>query len=100
MFEAFQAAEIKKHWLCYHTQFFCDYDDKLIQENAKIFEKKLHILKKKQNFIIFLNNIFFNLLISEINVNIIFSVLSDDFWVNLDIEESFSASVKSFQDVQ
>src|SRR5438046_1845354 len=37
LFEAFQAAEIKKHQLCHHTQFLCDCDDKLIQESVKVF---------------------------------------------------------------
>src|SRR5204863_8158640 len=54
-----------------HQQFLKKYDDKLIQENAKIFEKKLHVLKKKQNFITFLSNNFFDLLVFEINVNTI-----------------------------
>ena len=79
LFEAFQAAEIKKHQLCCHAQFLHDCDDKLIQENVKVFEKELHILKKKQNSVAFLNNISFNLLISEINANTIFSALSDNF---------------------
>ena len=47
LFEAFQAAEIKKHQLCCHTQFFCNHDDKLIQENVKVFKKKLHVLKRE-----------------------------------------------------
>ena len=34
----------------------------------KVFKKKLHILKKKQNFIVFSNNNFFNSSILEINV--------------------------------
>ena len=71
--------EIKKHHLCHHAQFLCDCDDKLIQESVKVFEKKLYILKKKQKFAIFLNNNFFNLLIFKININIIFSMLSDNF---------------------
>ena len=79
MFEAFQAAETKKCWLHYHTQFLCNCDDKLIQESAEIFEKKLHVLKRKQNSVVFLSNTFSDLLIFEINVNIIFSVLFDDF---------------------
>ena len=35
--------------LCFycHQQFFKKCDDKLIQENVKVFEKKLHILKRK-----------------------------------------------------
>src|SRR5204863_3542759 len=66
----------KSFCLCHHQKFLKEYDDKLIQESAKIFEKKLHVLKKKQNFIISSNNISFNLLISEINVNTIFSALS------------------------
>ena len=79
LFEAFQAAEIKKHQLCCHAQFFCNHDDKLIQENTKIFKEKLYVLKREQNFITFLNDNFSDLLIFEINVNVIFSALSDDF---------------------
>src|SRR5436190_18728920 len=52
LFEAFQAVEIKKYQLHHHTQFLHDHDDKLIQESAEVFEEKLHVLKKKQNFII------------------------------------------------
>ena len=65
----------------------------------KIFKKELCILKRKQNFVVSSNNSFFNSLISEINTDIIFSVLSDDFWMNLSIEENFSAFVESSQDV-
>ena len=65
--------------LHYHQKFLKKYDDKLIQENVKVFKKKLCILKKKQDFTAFLSNSFSNLLISEISMNIIFSVLSDDF---------------------
>jgi len=79
LFEAFQAAETKKCQLCHHTQFFHNHDDKLIQESAKIFKEELHVLKRKQNFIIFLDDISFNSLILKINVNIIFFVLSDNF---------------------
>ncbi len=79
MFEAFQAAEIKKHQLCYHTQFLYNYDDKLIQKSVKVFKKELHVLKREQNFITFSDNNSFNLLISEINANIIFFTLSDNF---------------------
>ena len=99
MFEALQAAETKKCWLCHHIQFLCDYDDKLIQESAEVFKEKLYVLKKKQNFTAFSDNNFSDSLISEINVNIIFSALSDDFWMNLDVEKSFSISAESFQDV-
>jgi len=51
----------------------------LIQESVKVFEEKLHVLKKKQNFVAFSDDNFSDLLISEINVNTIFSVLSDNF---------------------
>ena len=47
LFEAFQAAEIKKHQLCCHAQFLCDCDAKLIQEDTEIFKEELCILKKK-----------------------------------------------------
>ena len=100
MFEAFQAAETKKHQLHHHTQFFCDHDDKLIQENIEVFKKKLHVLKKKQNFIISLSNSSFNSLISEINADIIFFTLFNNFWINFSIEENFSASVEFSQNVQ
>ena len=33
--------------LKYHQHFFKKHDNKLIQENAEIFEKKLHVLKRK-----------------------------------------------------
>ena len=79
LFKAFQAAEIKKYQLHYHTQFFHNHDDKLIQKSMKVFKEKLCILKKKQDFIIFLNNNFFISLISAVNVNIIFFTLSDNF---------------------
>ena len=79
LFEAFQAAEIKKCQLCHHAQFLCNHDDKLIQENAEVFKKELHVLKKKQNSAAFLNDSSSDLLISETNVNAIFSALSDDF---------------------
>src|SRR5204863_3073010 len=65
LFEAFQVAEIKKCQLCCHAQFLHNCDDKLIQESIEVFKKKLHILKKKQNLIVFLNNNSFNLLIFE-----------------------------------
>src|SRR5438034_7421674 len=55
------------HFHC-HQQFFKKHDDKLIQENAEVFKKELHVLKRKQNFIAFSNDNSFNLLISEINV--------------------------------
>ena len=51
----------------------------MIQENVKVFEEELCVLKREQNSAAFLNDISSDLLISEINVNIIFSVLSDDF---------------------
>ena len=92
--------EIKKHWLHCHTQFLHDHDDKLIQKSMKIFKKKLYILKKKQNSVIFSDDNSFNLLISEINADIIFFMLSDNFWTNLNIEENFSVFAESFQDVQ
>ena len=79
LFEAFQAAETKKHQLCHHAQFLCDHDDKLIQESAEIFKEKLYVLKRKQNFITSSDDNSFNLLISEINVNVIFFTLSDNF---------------------
>src|SRR5436190_12273294 len=47
LFEAFQAVETKKHQLHHHAQFLCNCDDKLIQENVKVFKKELHVLKKK-----------------------------------------------------
>ena len=99
LFEAFQAAEIKKHQLHCHAQFLHDHNDKLIQKSTKVFKKKLYVLKKKQNFIISLNNNSFNSLISEINADVIFSVLSDNFWTNLSIKENFSVSAEFFQDV-
>src|SRR5204863_1423413 len=73
LFEAFQAAEIKKCQLCCHAQFLCDCDDKLIQESVKVFKEELCVLKKKQNSAAFSNNIFSDLLIFEINADIIFS---------------------------
>ena len=79
LFEAFQAAEIKKHQLHHHVQFLHNHDDKLIQENVEVFKKKLHVLKKKQNSVVFSDNNFSNLLIFKINVNIIFSMLFDNF---------------------
>ena len=45
----------------------------------KVFEKELHVLKKKQSSAAFSDDIFSDSLISEINVNIIFSMLFDDF---------------------
>ena len=63
----------------HHAQFFHDCDDKLIQESVKVFEEKLHVLKKKQNFVAFSDDNFSDLLISEINVNAIFFMLFDDF---------------------
>jgi len=79
LFEAFQAAEIKKCWLHHHAQFLCNCDDKLIQESIKVFEEELHVLKKKQNFVIFLNDNFSDLLIFKTNANTIFFVLFNDF---------------------
>ena len=69
----------KSFCLCCHQQFLKKHDDKLIQESTKIFEKKLHVLKRKQNSAVSSNNNSFNLLIFRVNVNTIFSVLSDDF---------------------
>ena len=66
----------------------------------KVFKKELHILKKKQNSVIFLNDNFSDLLISEANADAIFFMLFVNFWMNLDVEENFSVSVKSSQDVQ
>ena len=95
-------SELQSKSLCfwYHQQFFKEHDDKLIQKNMKVFKKKLYVLKRKQNSVVSSNDNSSDLLISEINVNTIFSALSDDFWMNLDVEESFSASAESFQDVQ
>ena len=77
----FHLSEFQLKSLCfhYHQQFFKKYDDKLIQENVKVFKEKLCVLKKKQNFVAFLNDSFSDLLISETNMNAIFSVLSDNF---------------------
>ena len=71
--------QLKSLCLCHHQKFLKKHDDKLIQEDAEIFEKKLHVLKKKQNSAAFLNDISSDLLISEINANIIFFTLSDNF---------------------
>jgi len=65
--------------LHHHQKFLKKHDDKLIQESIEVFEEKLHVLKRKQSFIIFSSNIFSDLLIFEINANIIFSALSDNF---------------------
>ena len=65
-----------------------------------VFEEELHVLKREQNSVASSDDNFSDLLISEINADIIFSALSDDFWVNFDVEENFSASAESFQDVQ
>ena len=65
--------------LCHHQQFLKKHDDKLIQKNMKIFKKELCVLKKKQNSVVSSNNNSFNSLISEINTNTIFFVLSDNF---------------------
>ena len=64
---------------CHYQQFLKEYDDKLIQKSVKIFKKELHVLKREQNFIIFSDDNSFNSLIFEINADVIFSVLSDDF---------------------
>src|SRR5438034_6311158 len=72
----FQSKNLHLH---HHQKFFKKHDDKLIQESMKVFKEKLCVLKKKQDSAAFLNDISFNLLISEINVNTIFSVLFDDF---------------------
>ena len=60
------------------------------------FLKKNYVFWKKKIFIAFLNNNFSDLLVSEINADAIFFVLSDNFWVNLDIEENFSVFVEFF----
>ena len=72
----FQSKSLHLH--C-HQQFFKKHDDKLIQENAKVFKEKLCVLKKKQNSVTSSDNNSFNLLISETNADVIFFVLSDDF---------------------
>ena len=74
-------SEFQSKSFCFHhhQQFLKKHDDKLIQESAEIFEKKLHVLKKKQNFVAFLSNSFSDLLIFKINVNAIFFTLFDDF---------------------
>src|SRR5436190_20554807 len=69
----------KNLYFCCHQQFLKKYNDKLIQESMKVFEEKLCILKRKQNFTVFLSDSFSDLLIFEINADIIFSVLSDNF---------------------
>ena len=79
LFEAFQAAETKKCQLHHHAQFLYDCDDRLIQEKAEIFKEELHVLKRKQDFIISSDNNFSDLLIFEINMNTIFFTLFDDF---------------------
>src|SRR5436190_15284426 len=43
---------VKIFCLKHHQHFLKKHDDKLIQKSMKIFEEKLHVLKKKQNFII------------------------------------------------
>ena len=77
----FHLSELQLKSLClyYHQQFLKECDDKLIQESTKVFEEKLCILKRKQSFITFLNDSSSDSLISEINADIIFSVLSDNF---------------------
>ena len=72
----------------------------MIQENAKIFKKKLYVLKKKQHFTVFSDDNSSDLLIFEINTNTVFFALSDDFWTIFNIEENFSASAEFFQNVQ
>ena len=73
--------QLSTKFLCLHKQrkFLKDCDDKLIQENVKVFEKELHVLKKEQDFIISSDNNFSDLLISEINADTVFTALSDDF---------------------
>ena len=78
IFYLFELQSKNLHFYC-HQQFFKKCDDKLIQESAEVFEEELCVLKKKQNSITFSDNNFSDLLISEINVNIIFSALSDNF---------------------
>src|SRR5438045_3444766 len=48
-------AELNAKVLClkHHQHFLKKCDDKLIQESMKIFKKELHVLKKKQNSVIF-----------------------------------------------
>ena len=75
----FAKLNVKIFCLKCHQCFFKKYDDKLIQESAEIFKEKLHVLKRKQDFIVFLNNNSFNLLVSEINASIVFFILSDNF---------------------
>ena len=41
--------------LCCHQKFLKKYDDKLIQENVKVFEEELCVLKREQNSAAFLN---------------------------------------------
>ena len=65
--------------LHHHQQFLKEHDDKLIQENAEVFKEELHVLKKKQNSVTLSDNNSSDLLISEINANTIFFMLSDDF---------------------
>ena len=65
--------------LKHHQHFLKKHDDKLIQENVKVFEKKLHVLKKKQDFTASSSNSFFDLLIFEINTNTVFSALLNNF---------------------
>ena len=71
--------QLKSLCLHYHQQFLKKHDDKLIQESTEVFKEELHALKREQNFITSLNNSSSDLLISEINVNTIFFMLSDDF---------------------
>src|SRR5436190_17755985 len=47
----------------HHQKFLKKHDDKLIQESAKVFKEKLHVLKREQNFITSSDNISFNSLI-------------------------------------
>ena len=77
----FHLSELQLKSFCFHChqQFLKKCDDKLIQENAEIFEKKLCVLKKKQSFIAFSDDNSSDLLISEINADTIFSALSDNF---------------------
>ena len=68
--------------------------------NSKNIWKFIKHFEKSTEFHHFLNNNFSDLLVSEINADTIFSVLSDDFWANLDVEENFSMSAESSQNVQ
>src|SRR5438034_802036 len=45
--------QLKNFHLQHHQQFLKEHDDKLIQESVEVFKEELHVLKKKQNFILF-----------------------------------------------